>query len=205
MELFRTLHHIDKDITLAINSLNSPGSDWLWCVFSDKEIWFILYAAVLFFFFRNLGWKKALVVAASCVLCVIACDQGGNICKDFFQRLRPCHDGEMLSRGLHMLEGAGDLYGFYSAHAANSMGFAMCSSLGFSNDKSRKYSTYRILIFIWAVLVGLSRVFVGRHFFGDVCAGFIAGLIFGYVLGLMARKVCRRIDGQPCTMGSICD
>ena len=194
MELFRTLHHLDKDITLAINSFNCPASDWIWGVFSDKEIWFILYAAVLFFFFRNLGWKKALVVTVSCILCVVACDQGGNLCKDFFQRLRPCHDGEMIERGLHMLEGAGDLYGFYSAHAANSMGFAMCSSLGFRNDKTRSYRSYTILIFVWAILVGLSRVFVGRHFFGDVCAGFIVGILLGWMLGAIAGNICKRTE-----------
>jgi len=190
--MFRYLHHLDKDITLAINSIHCPASDWIWTVFSDKEIWFILYAVVLFFFFRNLGWKKAIVVTLSCVLCCVACDQGGNLCKDFFQRLRPCQDGDMMARGLYVLEGAGDLYGFYSAHAANTMGFAVCSRMGFRNDRTRNYETYGVLIFLWAVLVGMSRVFVGKHFFGDVCAGFLAGLFFGAALGYAGQQICKQ-------------
>ena len=192
MTPFQYLHHVDKDVTLAINSLHCPASDFVWQVFSDKEIWYILYIVVLIFFFRRLGWKKALVVTLSCILCVVACDQLGNFCKDFFQRLRPCRDAEMVSRGLHMLEGYGNLYGFYSAHAANTMGFAACSLWGFRNDPSHTYRRYGICIGIWALLVGMSRVFVGKHFFGDVCVGFIVGFVIGRALAALATLAIRK-------------
>lgn len=197
MNVFQYLHHVDKDVTLAINSLHCPVSDYIWQVFSDKEIWYVLYLVVLFFFFRRLGWKKALVVTVTCILCVVACDQLGNVCKDFFQRLRPCRDAEMISRGLHMLEGRGSMYGFYSAHAANTMGFAACSYWGFRNDSRYSYRRYGIIITIWALLVGISRVFVGKHFLGDVLVGFVVGFAIGRALAALGSLAIRKWITTP--------
>ena len=64
-------------------------------------------------------------------------------------------------------------YGFFSAHAANAIGFACAASIIL---KSR---TWKIVLPIWAILVGVSRVFVGKHFLGDVLVGFMVGAFFG--------------------------
>ncbi|MBQ7221983.1 MAG: phosphatase PAP2 family protein [Bacteroidales bacterium] len=196
MELFfRQLHHIDKDVTLAINSLNCPASDFVWTVFSNRFIWAILYVAVLFFLFRNLGWKKALIVTASVILTITCCDQLANFTKEFFARLRPCWDGDMIAGSLHLLEDKGNLYGFYSAHAANAMGFAASTFWGFrwNDNVKRKYRVYGWCIFIWAALVGISRIFVGKHFTGDVLVGFAVGLAFGLFWAWVAKKGCERV------------
>ena len=39
----------------------------------------------------------------------------------------------------------------------------------------------------WATMVGISRIFVGRHYLGDVLAGFIIGAAAGIVFGYLAR------------------
>lgn len=193
MNFFQYLHHMDKDITLAINSLHCGFSDFVWQIFSDKQIWYALYLIVLVMLFVRLGWKKGLAVTISCILCVVACDQFANFTKAHFERLRPCWDGEMLERGLHMLEGKGNLYGFYSAHAANAMGFAICSFMGFRNDQKHNYKAYGWGIFVWALLVGTSRVFVGKHFFGDVMVGFAVGLAFGWAIAAANSLVIRKL------------
>lgn len=190
-ELLREIHYIDKDVTLAINSINTPFTDSLWALFSNKEIWIVLYLAVLVTFFVRLGWKKALLSLIMCILCVVICDQSCNLCKAFFERLRPCHDLDMISRGLHMLEGKGNLYGFFSAHAANAMGFAMCSYGCLKMGNSKRKSSYGICISIWAILVGISRVFVGKHFLGDVLVGLTYGFIVGSLLALLARQIAK--------------
>ena len=185
-ELPRYLHHIDKDITLVINSLHCPASDFAWGIFSNKEIWFVLYAVIAFFIIRNLGWRKGILAIVSIVLTIVCCDQFANFTKAYFERLRPCCDGEMIARGHRLLEWCAPIeYGFYSAHAANAMVFAVSSALAFSNDRSRNYKIYDICIVIWALLVGFSRIFVGKHFFGDVMVGFAIGALFGYILYLI--------------------
>lgn len=193
LSLLGTLEQADKTATLAINSLNSPFSDFIWIAFSDKEIWFPLYLAVLIFFFVRLGWKKALIVTLSCILTIVACDQFANFTKEYFERLRPCWDPWMESAGLHILEGKGNLYGFYSAHAANAMGFAVSSAMGLRNDKRLRYRGYFWAICAWAVLVGVSRIFVGKHFLGDVITGLFVGALFAWLLALAARLAIRRL------------
>ena len=192
--LLRYLHHIDKDVSFTINAIHTPVTDWLWQLFSCKEIWFVLYLAIAVLLFRRLGWKRALVVIGACILCVAACDQFANFTKAYFQRLRPCHDAEMIARGLRVLENPGNLYGFYSAHAANALGFAICSWQGFRLDRKHRYNAYGWGILAWAFLVGISRVFVGKHFLGDVLTGFAVGLAAGALLSLAAKAICRKIQ-----------
>ena len=192
-EVIKYLHHLDKDVTLAINSIGNPTMDTVWQIFSAREIWFVLYLTVIVFFFIRLGWKRAAVVIVSCILCVTACDQLANLVKFGVERLRPCYDSEMLQRGLRVLEDPGQLSGFYSAHAANSLGFAVCSWLGFRNDKRLKYRGYGWGIGLWAFLVGISRVFVGKHFLGDVLVGFAVGLFFGILFGILSKWMIKKI------------
>jgi len=194
MTILQYLHHVDQNVTLAINSLNCPLTDQIWIFFSGKTVWFPMYLAVAVFFFIRLGWKKAIPAVLACVLTLVACDQCGNLVKDAVERLRPCYDLNMVNRGLHLLEGKGNLYGFYSAHAANTMGFAICSSRCYKYDKTHSYKWYTLAIVMWAILVGMSRVFVGKHFFGDVCAGFIAGIIFAEIFSFAACKCMSLLD-----------
>ena len=190
----QSLECADKSATLFLNSLHCAFSDAAWQVFSNREIWYVLYLAVAVALFVRLGWKKGLAVTISIILTVVLCDQLGNVCKYGFARLRPCWDGEMVTSGLRILEERGGDYGFYSAHAANAMGFAVCSLLGFrAFDKSRRYALYGSLVVLWALLAGLSRVFVGKHFLGDVLTGFAAGLLAGWALARLTSLLWTRI------------
>ena len=184
---------IDRELTLSINSLHTPATDVFWQFMSGRPATFAIFAVVIFFLIWRLGWKKGLIVIASCLLCVAACDQFANLIKATAHRLRPVNDPQMLIAGLHVLEEPGNLYGFFSAHAANVLGVAVCSIIGFSNDKSRSHRGYGIFIVCWAVLVGISRIFVGKHFLGDVLVGFAVGILFGTVLGLLSNLIVKRL------------
>ncbi len=188
-----TLELADKNATLALNSLHCPVSDFVWQCFSDKLLWVPLYLAVLVFLFLRLGPKKAVAVTLACVLTVLVCDQLANFTKEYFARFRPCWDDYMVSGGLRLLEDKGNMYGFYSAHAANALGFAVCSALGFRLDRSRSYRPYGICICAWGILVGLSRVFVGKHFLGDVLVGFAVGALVGWAMASLASLAARAL------------
>ena len=181
---------LDQNITLAINSLHSPPTDALWVLFSDKRVWYLMYFALAVLLFVRLGWKKALITLFGVALTVAACDQGANLVKDGVARLRPVWDNYMVSHGLHRLEGRGNFYGFFSAHAANSLGVATLVVKVFrSGDKSRNYRSLAAVMYFWAASVGISRVFVGKHFLGDVLAGFAAGLLIGLVFAGIIRRI----------------
>jgi len=192
INIWQYLDSIDRELTLAINSFHCEFSDFVWHWFSNREIWYLLYGAVLAMLFYRLGWKKTIVVTVSIILTIVACDQFSNFIKDLVCRLRPCVDEQMLQKGIRVLEGGGG-YGFYSAHAANAMGFAISSAAGFRNDRKHKHVIYAVSITAWALLVGISRVFVGRHFFGDVTVGLIIGALFGWAFSVLASKVIRKL------------
>lgn len=191
--LLGRLDSLDRDVTLALNAWHNPVTDAVWQFFSHVQIWYAMYFIIIVFFFIRLGWKKALIVTASCILFVVACDQFANLIKHTVCRLRPMEDADMIARGLNVLEGHGGLYGFFSAHAANCLGFAVCSTMGFRNDHRSSYRGYALFIYIWAVLVGVSRVFVGKHYLGDVLAGFAVGALLGWLFGWLAQMFCRKI------------
>jgi membrane-associated phospholipid phosphatase len=41
-------------------------------------------------------------------------------------------------------------------------------------------------------LVAVSRIFVGKHFLGDVIVGIMVGLIAGYAFGYLAKATIKR-------------
>ena len=190
------LHSWDQTLTLFINSFHSPVSDHFMIFFSDKLVWFPLYAVTAFFLIRRLGWKKGLISVACAALCLLACDQTSNLLKYSVARLRPCYSDNMVLHGLHVLETRGSLFGFFSAHAANAFGFAACTTTCFRYDNSHSYKGYIKCIYIWAALVSISRMFVGKHYFGDILVGAIVGCLWGYFLALGARWIFRRIDAM---------
>ena len=73
MSFIERIAEADRSATLAVNSLHCSASDFIWTVFSDKEIWYVLYLIVLVFFFTRLGWKKALLALGCCILMVVCC------------------------------------------------------------------------------------------------------------------------------------
>ena len=162
-------------------------------VFSNIQVWIPMYVIVVVFLFMRLGWKKALIVTASVALAFGMCDQFSNFIKDTVGRVRPCNDDFMLQNGIWLLENPSRSFGFFSAHAANSFSFAVSTFIGFRNDKRLKYRGYAAWIFFWASLVSVSRIFVGKHYFGDVLTGIIVGVLIGLFTAWLARAVIRKL------------
>ena len=184
---------IDQDITLWLNGFHSPWSDQFWMFMSDVRIWFPMYGVIMGMMIYRLGWKKGFVVVLSCILTVVLTDQISYHIKESIDRLRPFYTSDMLERGLHWPLNRTGFFGFFSGHASNAFGFAMCSFLGFRlNDRSRKYTIYGWYIFAWAALVALSRVMMAAHFFGDIFVGTLFGMAVGLFCAALTRGVIRK-------------
>lgn len=193
---WQNLHQLDQQVTLAINSWNSSFTDPIWTFLSMKLVWVPLYVAILALILWKLGWKKGGIVILCTVLTIVCCDQFANLIKYSVARIRPLHDEFMISHGLNILELGGG-YSFFSAHAANSFGLAAATWYGLklnANKKDRQLvKWYGWAMFIWAALVGISRIFVGRHYLGDVLVGTMVGIIFGCALGLASHMIIKKV------------
>ena len=199
--IIETLHQADQEATLWLNSLSVPWTDNMWIMFSDIAFWIPAYIICILFVFKMLGWKKAMVVIVSAVLAFALCDQLSNLVKHSVTRLRPSYSLRMIEGGLNILEKRGGFYGFFSAHAANAFSLATCLSIGFRNDNTRSYNAFRGFSMLWASLVSVSRVFVGKHYLGDILVGAMIGITIGYLMGRLSRFVIRKyIDRIPSTV-----
>ena len=209
---WQNVHHFDQQLTLAINSWNSAVTDPIWAFLSMKLVWIPLYVAILALIIWKLGWKKGGILVLGTVLTIVFCDQFANLIKFSVARIRPLHDDFMVNNGLNILELGGG-YSFFSAHAANSFGLAACTWIGlkrcllnrsensstdrrsseFAEKNAKLLKFYGWFMFTWASLVAISRIFVGKHYLGDVIVGTIAGLAIGCSLGIAASIINRSL------------
>ena len=192
MSIWKTLEKADQLATLEINSWHSGITDPIWEFFSNIPIWIPMYMLIVALVIWRLGWKKGLIVIAAAALTFGFCDQFSNFLKALTERLRPCNDPYMISNGLHILEKGGK-YGFFSAHAANAFGLATSTFIGLRTDNAHKYDWYAYFMYTWAFLVAVSRIFVGKHFLGDIIVGSMIGVAAGLVFGNGAKYLIRRI------------
>ena len=192
---WKEIHHFDQLLTLEINSWHSFITDPVWEFFSEKLVWAPMYAAIIALLIWKLGWKRGLIVLAGALLTFGFCDQFSNLIKHAVGRIRPLHDEFMISHGLHVLERGGG-FSFFSAHAANAFGLAFSTFVGMrrclcGNPKWLK--AYGWWMFFWAFMVSVSRIFVGKHYLGDVLVGILVGSLAGWCFARLAGWLCTRV------------
>jgi undecaprenyl-diphosphatase len=158
-----------------------------------------MYAAIIALLIWKLGWKRGLIVLAGALLTFGFCDQVSNIVKHAVGRIRPLHDEFMIAHGLNVLEKGGG-YSFFSAHSANSFGLAFSTFIGMKRSLAnggammpKWLKAYGGWMFFWATMVAISRIFVGKHYLGDVIVGIIIGSIAGYIFARLASFACSRV------------
>lgn len=185
------MEQLDQTITLWLNGLHCPFTDGMWLLFSNRTVWIPLYLLGAGLMIWRCGWKKGLAMVLLTTLAILCVDQFANLIKNWVARPRPCNDAFMNAMGHRLLEGRSRSYSFFSAHAANAIAFAICSAHALhpgtkrakaKNGRDTLSTVYAVIISIWAAMVGLSRVFVGKHYLGDVLVGFIAGGIIAFAL-----------------------
>lgn len=186
------IHKFDQNLTLEINSWDSPVTDPVWQFFSDIPVWIPMYVLIVACLIWRLGWKKGLIITLAAVATFGFCDQFSNLIKDLVCRVRPLNDAYMLENGLNVLERASRSFSFFSAHSANAFGLATSTLIGFRLDKRLKYKGYATWMFFWASMVALSRVFVGKHYLGDILAGALIGAAAGFAFASIAKNIITR-------------
>ncbi|MBO5498256.1 MAG: phosphatase PAP2 family protein [Bacteroidales bacterium] len=189
---WNTIHEFDQWLTLEINSWDSAITDPIWQFFSDIPVWIPMYVFIVGCLIWRLGWKKGLIITLAAVATFGFCDQFSNFIKDLVCRVRPLNDAYMLENGLNVLEGASRSFSFFSAHSANAFGLATSTLIGFRLDKRLKYKGYAAWMYFWASMVAISRVFVGKHYLGDVIAGALIGAAAGFVFASIAKHIITR-------------
>lgn len=186
------LEQIDTELFCWINHHHCQLSDWVLWVASQSFSWAIVL--VLAFSLSTLRHepRKWWLVLLGIGLCFLLSDQFSVFLKGLFCRLRPCYALENVRM---FKTSCGGRYGFPSSHAANVFSLAIFLALRHKHSlphNRAKYSQrglFPILIFMWAIIVGYSRPYLGKHFPGDVICGALIGLFLGTLVFFITQLI----------------
>ncbi|RKD86198.1 phosphatase PAP2 family protein [Mangrovibacterium diazotrophicum] len=180
---------VDKSIFFYLNGMHSPFWDVVMALFTRTEYWILLFGVIIYYIIRRYRMKSIMILILI-ALCILIADQFSGLIKDSVQRLRPTHDPTMQDL-VHNVLSKGGLYGYFSAHAANTFAVATFTSFIFKNR------AFNFLIFSWAIVVSYSRIYLGVHFPFDV----LTGVTFGTALGYGAYRLLIFLDNRFFVLG----
>jgi len=184
--MLETLTDLDTRLFYLINGHHCTVMDWTMWFLSSRWSWLIAlvaaYLAVALMHDKRRWWLPLAAIG----LCFLLADRGSvMLFKDTVCRLRPCH---ALSDVHLFREGCGGQYGFVSSHAANAFAIVMFFWLRYrrkKNSHDHAETPSRIVpvcLLVWAVLVCYSRVYLGKHYPGDIFCGALFGLLVGWLV-----------------------
>ncbi|HEY9542934.1 phosphatase PAP2 family protein [Prevotella sp.] len=188
-QLIQEMMRLDCQLLLAVNGLHAPYWDSVMYLVSDKYIWVPMYAMFLAVLLKNFSYKVVLTVLVTIGLIILFTDAfTSQIVRPMVARLRPSNLENPICGMVHIVDGVrGGRYGFPSAHAGNSFGFAFFICYLFRRN------WLSVFMVAWALIVCYSRMYLGVHYFGDL----FAGMLFALCGSTIAYHVLLRVNG-PC-------
>ena len=204
------------DGNLLIGIQHALNADWLTPIMKfitmlAEDGIFLIFVCVVLLLFRKT--RRLGVICAFSLLCTfIVC----NLClKPAIDRIRPWVTFQMVNP---MLPPPGDA-SFPSGHSSNAMGLAWAmfmATMPVKTEAGRSYDEVRCLgwkgegvsprtmhkisiaAVVIAVLVGISRLYLGMHYPSDV----VCGLLTGMIASTFAYKVILKIEDKRGPMDS---
>ena len=171
------IKQIDTELLIFLNNLGNKSWDPLWVSITDKFTFLPLFILIIFFLFKKNGTKGLLVILLFISLLILFTDQFTNVVKDFTQRLRPCRLDELqgLLRDIDIRCGK---YGFFSAHAANSISVTIFI-INCVDESVKKF--LKPVLILWVIIFSYSRIYLGVHYPLDTIFGLSFGIFSGFL------------------------
>lgn len=177
------LVQIDRELLIFLNNLGSETFDSFWLTITKQFTWTPLFLLILFLVFKKLGAKKGAFTLLFIVILVAFSDQFTNLVKNLTERVRPCNV-EDLQTSLRQFTYKPRGYSFWSGHASLSTTFSVFIFL-----LLRKKVKYMFLLFLFPLIFGFSRIYLGVHFPIDVTTGYISGIVLGTLFYKLYQKL----------------
>lgn len=171
------IKQIDTELLIFLNNLGNKSWDPLWVSITDKFTFLPLFILIIFFLFKKNGTKGLLVILLFISVLILFTDQFTNVVKDFTQRLRPCRLDELqgLLRDIDIRCGK---YGFFSAHAANSISVTIFV-INCVDESVKKF--LKPVLILWVMIFSYSRIYLGVHYPLDTIFGLSFGIFSGFL------------------------
>ena len=175
--MLESMVELDRALFMLINvKLANPVTDFVMPLVTSDFLLRSCYAAAMVLLLWKGDARLRWLVLFSAVALTVSDQVSAGLLKPWIGRLRPCH----LLENINLLTSCGGGNSMPSSHAANAFGQAVL--FGYL------YRVVRWPLIGLAVLVALSRVFVGVHYPGDILAGALLGVLGGLLLAWLFRR-----------------
>jgi len=174
------MQKIDESIMLFFQGFHCALLTKLSSIFIPVEFWNVIAVVLIFYYLFRANSLKVPVI--SFVLAKSMAYFSYELIKNLVQRPRPFFTVQGL---VPIMTPHG--YSFPSGHATLAMAMAVVFSHHFPKSRFALYSL--------AVLVGLSRVYLGVHYLTDVLGGFLLGAAVGRLSIYLERSVIMLSQG----------
>jgi len=152
----------------------------------DKGIFWILLTLVLLAFRKT---RRAGICSMAALICMVLLND--VLLKHLINRTRPYEVIDSLS----ILVSRQDSTSFPSGHT--SAAFASWTALRLSIPQvfdKKKARLFLILTLVLAILISLSRMYVGVHYPTDILGGLVLGILYGLAGYALGKLVIRKIE-----------
>jgi len=163
------IQEIDENVLFYFQSLHTFQLDNFFWQVSEGWIFLPLWTFILIRFIKEYSIIDNIKILVIVILSIFLSDQMSNVFKSTFKRERPTHNEKYYDKIKLVNNYKGGKYGFYSAHASNSAAIAVLAILLI------KKSRWKFIIILYPFLTGISRMYLGVHYFSDVLVGWIMG------------------------------
>ena len=185
--MIEAIKNWDEAAFLWLNSFHSSALDPIVLQLTQTISWIPLYVLLLYQIYR-IDPKNTAWILGGVMLTILLSDQvTSGLMKPYFERLRPCHDPRWDGM-LHLYGRCGGLYGFVSSHAANTFGLATFLTLKLG--KKQKAIAW---LFLYALVVSYTRIYLGVHYPLDLFFGALVGVLAAFFSWLCVVVIKRKI------------
>ena len=179
--------NLDSSLFYFINStLSNSIFDFMFVPLHKPQnhlILILLFLSILIYYIYNYR-KKGLFILMLTIFGFIITDFTGSIIKNFELRKRPymIEEEVRIPNGIKIIKDQNNNYketesskkSFPSNHASNI--FFICSFLSYIYKNKKKY------FISFAILVSISRVYIGVHYPLDIISGAIIGITISFII-----------------------
>jgi undecaprenyl-diphosphatase len=177
---------IDRDVFLFLNGKHNDFWDIVMYWASRLELWVPLAFLFSYVLIKNFNVENKTGLILNVFLISVLAIFHFVICvkimpaffENFVQRERPCYDVD-LSTLVHLVGGdCSEHFGFFAPRSC--LAFSIVTFLFFSIHDKHKW--FKGLLFLWALFVSYSRIYVGAHYPGNILVSALIGVFIGFLL-----------------------
>ncbi len=179
------LYSLDVSVFRWINAgWSCPILDSFFAFITDMRHFYIIlipWAVYLLIW----GKAKGRWLVLSLAVAILLSDQGSShFIKFLVKRIRPCN----ALPGVLTPAGTSSAFSFPSSHASNMGSAGILLSMAF-----KPWTWLFVLI---ALLVGLSRIYLGLHYPSDVLGGYVFGILVGFLVRWGINKLKMKLGKE---------